>query len=139
MCYDRIETSYSYLTNFIITINLSAKFRIWRITIHYPRERGQADTYYRSPVFQKGARDPIMLPMFLPFSAVSLFSIVRINPFSPSPSHSATASQSFGFTLKIFDRSGLAWGGGGKLFFIGAHTRSQRPCNHTVLYFTKQK
>lgn len=73
MRHDHIETSNSCLKNCIITIKLSAKFMIWRITIQCPRERGQAGTYYRSPVFQKGAWGPIMLHKFLSFSAVALF------------------------------------------------------------------
>ena len=35
---------------------------------------------------------PIILRMFLSFSAVSLFVDLQINPFKPSPSHSATES-----------------------------------------------
>jgi hypothetical protein len=40
-------------------------------------------------------------------------SIVQINPFRPSPSHSAVESQSLRFSVKIFSRSTLAGGGGG--------------------------
>jgi hypothetical protein len=35
---------------------------------------------------------------------------VQMNPVKLSPSHSATASQSFRFSLKIFIKSALAWG-----------------------------
>jgi hypothetical protein len=56
-------------------------------------------------------------------------STVQINPFRPSPSYSATESQSFRFTIKIFSRSTLAGAGEGgrKNFSTEAPTRSQRP------------
>jgi hypothetical protein len=43
-------------------------------------------------------------------------STVQINPFRPSPSHSATDSQPFRLILKIFSRSALDLGGGPKFF-----------------------
>ena len=43
----------------------------------------------------------------------------QINPFRPSPSHSATERQSFRFSVKMISRSTLADGG---------RHRSQRPC-----------
>jgi hypothetical protein len=118
MCCDHIETSYTYLTNSIITINPSAKFRIWRIMIQCPRETGQAGTYYRNPVFQKGAR--LCCVCCCLSQQYNYLSTVQINSFSPNPSHSATASQSFRFTVQIFSRSGLAGlrgRGGGEMFF----------------------
>ena len=42
-------------------------------------------------------------------------STVKINPLRPSPSHSATESQSFRFSVQIFRRSALA--GGPDTFF----------------------
>ena len=48
-------------------------------------------------------------------------SVVQINPFRPSPSHSATQSQSFRFSVKIFSRSALAGGARKKIW--GARTR----------------
>jgi hypothetical protein len=45
-------------------------------------------------------------------------SIVQINPFRPSPSHSATETRSFRFSVKIFGRSALA-GAPDKLFHWG--------------------
>ena len=44
-------------------------------------------------------------------------SIVQSNPFRPSPSHSATESPSFQYTVSIFCRSALAGRGGGGAFF----------------------
>jgi hypothetical protein len=46
-------------------------------------------------------------------------SIVQINPFRPSPSRSATDSQSFRFSVKMFSRPTLA---------KGSRNHSQRPC-----------
>jgi len=42
--------------------------------------------------------------------------IVRINPFSPSPSHSTTASHFFRYIAKILSGSGLAGVGGGRKY-----------------------
>jgi hypothetical protein len=52
---------------------------------------GKAGTNYRGPT---------LLCMFMSFSVLSL-SIVQINPFRPSPSHSTTDSQSFQFSVKF--------------------------------------
>ena len=54
--------------------------------------------YYVNPVPTKSDeattnyRGPTVLHMFLSFSAVSIFVDLQINPFRPSPSHSATES-----------------------------------------------
>jgi len=48
----------------------------------------------------------------LSFSLVSLFVDVQINPFRTIPSHSATESQSFRFSVNIFSRPALRGGGG---------------------------
>jgi len=56
----------------------------------------------------KGAHASTMLPVF---SCLSLqghhMSIVQINPFIPSPSHSTTENQSFRFSVKIYGLSAL--------------------------------
>jgi hypothetical protein len=62
--------------------------------------------------------------MFLYFSVVSL-STVQIDPLRPSPSHSATNSQSFRISVNILSRSAVAGGGGP--CFTGVQTRSRRP------------
>jgi hypothetical protein len=49
-----------------------------------------------------------MLYMFSSFSMVSLFVELQINPFRLCPSHSATESQSFKFSVTILSRSALA-------------------------------
>jgi hypothetical protein len=82
------------------------------------------------PVEIAGARPPDTRLCFV-FFYLSRWhhhlSIVQINPFTPSPSHSATDSQSFRFIVKIFSRSALARGPE-KNFFTGARARSRRPC-----------
>jgi hypothetical protein len=52
----------------------------------------------------------------------------KFNPCTPSPSHSATASQFFRFSVTIFNRSALA-GAGAKIFSRGARTSCRRLCN----------
>jgi len=60
-----------------------------------------------------------MLHMFLFFSVVSLFVDLQINPFRLSPSHSATETRSFRFSVRIvFGRSAFA-GAPDKLFHWG--------------------
>jgi hypothetical protein len=63
--------------------------------------------------------------MFLPFSVVSLFVDLEMNPFRTSPSYSATESQSFRFSVNIFSRPALPVGGGGVP--PGPEPRSRRP------------
>lgn len=58
----------------------------------------------------------------LSFSVVSLFLIVRINPFRLSPRHSATESQPLRFSVQFFKRSCLA--GGQKFFFFSSELKS---------------
>ena len=66
-----------------------------------------------------------MLHMFSSSSVVSL--LYKLNPFRPSPSHSATYSQSFRFSVKIFSRSALAGRRAEKFLLTGPRTRSRRP------------
>jgi hypothetical protein len=57
----------------------------------------------------RGARSLAVLHM-----SISLVNL-QINPYRPSPSHSATDSQSFPFSVKILSWSTLSfWGGGGQ-------------------------
>ena len=92
----------------------------------------------------KGARRPTMLHMFLSYSVVSLCVDLQINPYRPSPSHSATESQSFRFSVNIFGRSAPA--GGPKHFFSpgpepalggpGFHRHWQQlSCESDILFF----
>jgi hypothetical protein len=60
------------------------------------------------PAFRKGARGPTMLHMFCLYQQFYYLSVVQIDPFRPSQSHSATDSQSFRFSVKISSRSALA-------------------------------
>ena len=77
-----------------------------------------AGTNYRVPAVQEGGPAPI-LHMFLPLSLKS-FSVDCTNQtLRPNPSHSATGSQSFRFSVKIFSRSALA--GGGAKTVVGGH------------------
>ena len=62
------------------------------------------------------------------FLGRSVFFGLQINPFRPSPSHPATESQCFRFSVNNFSQSSLVGkrrGGGRKMFFIA---RSRRPC-----------
>jgi hypothetical protein len=59
-----------------------------------------------------------MLHIFLYLSAVSLFVHLQINISRSGTSYSATASQSFRFSVKILGRSALAQEGGRQFFFF---------------------
>jgi hypothetical protein len=94
---------------------------------------GEGGTNYRGPAIRKGTQGLNMLHMFLPFLVVSLFA--ACNPFRRSPSHSATMSQSFRFSVKIFGQSAPAGigVGGGKFFaqspnLVSAFVRSLALC-----------
>lgn len=54
---------------------------------------------------------------FCLFRSYNQLSIVQINPLRPSLSYSATDSQSFRFSVKIFSRYAIAGGGGPKNLF----------------------
>jgi len=117
MCYDDIETSNSYLKNCIITISLSDKFRIWRITIQCSRESGKPVHIRGIRCSRRGPGARLCCICCCLSQQQRYLSIVQINPFSPSPSHSTTASQSFRYIAKIFSRFGLAGGRGRGNFF----------------------
>ena len=93
-----------------------------------PTGRGEGCYWYKllGPSHLEGAQGLTLLHMFLSFSVVWLFLLtVQINPFRPNPCHSVTESQSFWFSLKIFNWSTLAMGT--QNFFIGTQTSSQWP------------
>ena len=62
--------------------------------------------------------------------------IVKINSFRPSPSHSATDSRSFRFSVKIFSQFDIAGRPkiflGRKFFFTGVLTRYRWNCRRTM-------
>jgi hypothetical protein len=60
--------------------------------------------------------------------------ITKFKPFQPSPTHSATESQSFRSSVNIFSLFALPKGA--KKYFTWARTQSRRPC--TALYIIKR-
>jgi len=70
---------------------------------------GKVSTIYHGLEVWDGVQGPIMLHVFLSFSA-ALFADLQSNSLRPSPSHPATDSQFFRFHVKTFSRSALATG-----------------------------
>jgi hypothetical protein len=96
----------------------------WNLVPHIRIARGSVPTRggggtgrnHWGPAVRKGAWGPTMLHFSCLSQQYHYLSIVQINPFRPSPSHSATESQSFRFGVKIFRRSALV-GRPKKIFF----------------------
>ena len=91
-------------------------------------EEGGAGKKYRGPAVGKGDRRPTILYMFC---------LVQANPFRPSPSHSATKSLSFRFSVKTFSRFTLA-AGAQKHFFAGGPNQLRRPGLNVITLKQKQ-
>jgi hypothetical protein len=62
-------------------------------------------------------------------------SIVQINPFRPSPSHSATESQPFRHIIRLLAGPPLL-GARKKIFFTSARTRLRQPCDWLTDWFS---
>ena len=80
--------------------------------------QGEPDTNYRDPCGLEGFSGPDHISnIFVFLGSNHHLSTVPINPFWSSPSHSATKSQSFRFSVKIFNRSAFA-GRGAEIWFV---------------------
>jgi hypothetical protein len=77
-------------------INLTGNFNVTLVIVLELEEKSVQITGPGSPKW-----GPIMLHVVLSFWVVLLY-IVQINPVTPSPSHSATESQSFLFNIRTF-------------------------------------
>jgi len=115
MCYDDIETSNSYLKNGVITISLSDKFRIWRITIQCPRQRAK-------PVHITGIRCSRRGPDYVAYVVVFLSSsiIYRLYELTLSAQAEVTLQLrvSLSDILQRFLADSVLLGGGGRVEFF---------------------
>ena len=78
------------------------------------------------PVQINGARDPDYVAYVFVLRSIIISRLYQLTDvFTPNPSHSATVTWSFRFSVKIFSRSPLA--GGGKVFFLGGGVTEPPP------------
>jgi hypothetical protein len=86
--------------------------RRWSVYLRVSWYYLPSSQYQLRPEGGRGAEQITGAGLYFTHSCLSLqyhyLSIVQINPFRPRPSHSATESQSFRFSVKILSRSAVA-------------------------------